>query len=423
MTQVIGKYTTAEIFTDNIESTCLSQIIQMVNHEAFTNPVAIMPDTHAGKGSVIGFTMKAGDKIIPNVIGVDIGCGMSAICLELPRSLTFEEHSMLDERIRQYIPFGSNVHQLPCCIDSQLEKRVPGFEKLCKRVGIDVDYARRSLGSLGGGNHFIELCFGQELNDLWVIVHSGSRHLGQKVCQFWQNTAKKKSGNGYDAIVEKGIANIKATLPKKEWNSAMLRLKANAKKKTNVSSNGLEFLTGQLREDYLTDMRLAQRYASYNRELMLSWIQIAITEILFEEKANYETLLGRVKFIETVHNYVDDQDMIRKGAISAHKNELVIIPLNMRDGTLICEGKGDPQWNESAPHGAGRLFSRSQAKKELSLETFKSQMEGIFSTSICSGTLDEAPGAYKDASEIISLIGDTVEVMAHLKPIHNLKAI
>jgi len=424
MFEIQGKYTTAKVFAEDVESSCISQIQAITNHCAFTNPISIMPDTHTGKGSVIGFTMEMTDKICPNVIGVDIGCGMLSMGYGEKNIYHKQSFEALDRAIRVHIPFGTNVHR-ECVIN--MEKTIKWseitnfnlednfyslewFKDKCQQIGISYARAINSIGTLGGGNHFIEIGKSNLSGQYFITVHSGSRNFGKCICDYWQKKAadnqKELTGLDYQMkIVEiRKTTKNRADIPKR-----IQELRENLG--IYNCPSGLEYLSGEDRDAYLNDMVFAQHYASWNRETML----FLIGNIL---KMEPEIT------IESVHNYIDPRDkIIRKGAIRSYSEELSIIPFNMRDGLLICKGKSDPEWNYSAPHGAGRVMSRSEAKGKIDLEVFKKQMKNIYSTSVCTGTLDEAPGAYKNSDIIEILMEPTVEIIDKIVPVHNLKAL
>jgi len=439
MFEIKGKYTTAKVMIDKIDATADSQIHALVNHIAFDKPVAIMPDTHAGAGAVIGFTMELGNKIIPNIVGVDIGCGM----------LTFEMWDLLegtlmsealckhlDEEIRRWIPTGTNVHTNKSFM-YKMENEFPWkkvaeqgrlftmafnkkygtkfpvpkygkkwFQAKCSEIGMDIPRAIRSLGTLGGGNHFIEIgrC---EKGKLWCTVHSGSRQFGQKIALYWQRVAAGKKRTKKE--MAKIIKRIKETLPKEMWQKEISRAK-NPKKNM---VKGLEYLEGENMFGYLTDMVFAQAYAEENRKIMKDLMLMIFGQPLEQNE------------IECSHNYIDFRDfIIRKGATAAHKGQKIIIPFNMEDGTLICEGKGNPEWNYSAPHGAGRLMSRKKAKEAAAekglVETAKKRMaeKGIFASAL---PADELRNAYKNCAVIEKAIGPTAAIINRIKPIMAIK--
>lgn len=395
MIEYQGKYTNAHIMIDSIEEECMTQITHMCNHEAFTNPIVIMPDTHSGKGSVIGFTMKVPDKVISNVVGVDISCGMISINIG---NININ-HKDLDNKIRERIPFGTNINKKG---KARLDK---DFQEVCKRVGADFDYVVRSVSTLGGGNHFLEVGRSQNTDDIWITIHTGSRNFGKRVCEYWQKISSMKDLPDRKEYLNK----IKTVYPKKEWED---RIKEFNQKVKNIRQNELDFLTGNNKDGYLRDMKFCQEYASLNRKTIMEDILNILGKPEIKDK------------IETIHNYIDLEDgIIRKGAIRSYIGERMIIPFNMRDGILICEGKSNPEWNFSAPHGAGRVLSRSKAKETLSLEKFEKDMVGIYSTSIGKGTIDESPDAYKDSKIIEEAIEPTAKILDKIIPIHNMKDI
>lgn len=369
-----GKYTFAKIMLDKeeIEQITLAQIQNFLDHPQFQKAkIVIMPDTHAGKGAVIGFTMPVGEYICPNIIGVDIGCSIASynfghIDIDLKK---------FDEFVHQNIPSGMHVNSQKTTLtyDTNWDDRWDPIRDICHRLKLDSMRVWSSIGSLGGGNHFLEINTDDEGNK-WVTVHTGSRNFGKIIAEHWQKKAI-------------------------EINKKFFR-----------EEKDLAFLPMDLGgSDYLRDMRIAQDYAKWNHEEIKNRILNHLDS-------------GILESIKSVHNYIDDSGMIRKGAISAHKDELVIIPFNMRDGILIAKGKGNIKWNESAPHGAGRIGSRTAAKKTFSMDEFRKQMEGIYSTCVNESTLDESPMAYKDKSMILKHISETVEPVKFLKPIYNFKA-
>jgi RNA-splicing ligase RtcB len=438
MIEFKGKYTTAKVMIDEIDETCAAQITGFINHPAFTNPVAIMPDCHAGAGSVIGFTMPLPDKVIPNTIGVDIGCGMLSCNLgEVDKSdLDMEA---IDKEIRARVPFGfevrkvipynmeigfpfARVHETGVRFWREFNKRFgtdytppskaytyKWFEMLCGRIGLDIGRAINSLGSLGGGNHFIELGYAST-GSLWATVHSGSRQLGLKTCNYWQKRPTERKHMEMKTAYSEGIHQITQKYKGKEIDRQIKKLRAELGM-DNKMAKGLDYIEDIDMYGYLIDMIFAQCYAQENRRIIMNQVCHAFG------KTSVPT-----DHIETVHNYIDFNDfVIRKGAISAHKGEMMLIPFNMRDGILVCKGKGNEEWNNSAPHGAGRVFSRSEAKRTLSVDEFKEEMSSVFSTSVNKNTLDESPMAYKDSSVIEEAIGPTAEIIDKIVPIMNLK--
>lgn len=391
MIELKAKFNNAKVFTDNIDAETISQIMLLLNQEFVKdNKIRIMPDTHAGSGCVIGTTMTIKDKIVPNLVGVDIGCGMHAVKLKEKEI----DLSALDKVIEKYIPSGTNIHELmvsPYDLDDII-------------APIDKERARRSIGTLGGGNHFIEVNRDSE-GYLWLVIHTGSRHLGIEICKYYQDLAYKTL-KGRGDVVKDVIERLKAEGRQREIEST---IKAIKEKEITIPKD-LCYLEGDNFRNYIHDMNLAQKYALINR----MHIADEIMRLLF---------LHEEERFDTIHNYIDIDNMIlRKGAISAQAGEKVIIPMNMRDGSLICVGKGNPDWNYSAPHGAGRVMSRSKAKESINMYDFKESMKDIYSTSVVESTIDEAPMVYKPMDEIIANIKDTVEVMDIIKPIYNFKA-
>lgn len=391
-----------KIFTDNIEEEAVNQINLLLEQEPFKDcKVRIMPDVHTGKGCVIGFTADLGDKVIPNIVGVDIGCGM--LCVELGKiDLDLEK---LDKIINENIPAGRNIR----------EQKLTSFDKIkelyCLRELKDSNKFEKAIGTLGGGNHFIEVDVDDDDNK-YLVIHTGSRNMGKQVADYYQNLAielcscKEEMWKRKDEIIN----TYKEQGRKNEIQKALKDLEKQYKNNTPDLPKDLCYLTGEYREDYLHDMEICQEYASLNRK------NIAL-EIL-----NKYGIVAVSKF-ETIHNYICfDDNIVRKGAIRANKGERVIIPINMRDGSIIAVGKGNKDWNNSAPHGAGRIMSRIKAKETFNLEEFKKSMEGIYTTSCVEETIDEAPFVYKPIEEIINNIGDTVKIEKIIKPIYNFKA-
>ena len=405
MIEIKGKYTNAKVFTDNIDSKTVSQITNLCNQDFSEGcNIRIMPDTHAGMGCVIGFTSDLSDKVIPNIVGVDIGCGMMTVKLGKIQ-LNLRD---LDNIIHKYIPSGKNVH----------EGRIAKFSKLqdlyCYRELKETKRIEKSIGTLGGGNHFIELNKDDDDN-IYLVIHSGSRNLGKQVADYYQNLAiELHSGKEeYYNKKEKIIKEYKEQGKRKLIQSALKELDKEYKYKNPNYPKELCFLTGRFKERYLHDMQICQEYANLNRKIMAN----IILDKLFNKDLSY------FKYFQTVHNYINfDDSIIRKGSVSAYKGEILLIPINMRDGSLICVGKGNSDWNYSAPHGAGRLMSRNKAKELLNIDDFKSTMKDVYSTTVNESTLDEAPMAYKSMEEIIDNIHDTVEIIKIIKPIYNFKA-
>ncbi len=356
-----------------------------------------MPDIHAGVGCTIGTTMTIGDKIVPNLVGVDIGCGMAVTVLKE----THIELQKLDMIIRQYIPAGFSVREKPHPFANDAE-----LHTLRCVDHINHDRAERSIGTLGGGNHFIEVDRDDD-GTLYLVVHSGSRHLGVEIASFYQKLAYEQLNSCSKVEVDSLVTRLKAEGKQKQIEAEIRKLKGT--KRTNIPKH-LAYVEGSAFEDYIHDMRIAQRYASLNRQV--------IVDTIVKQMG-----LHVVDGFTTIHNYIDLEHMIlRKGAVSAQKGERLIIPINMRDGSLICTGKGNPEWNYSAPHGAGRLMSRSEAKKSFSVSAFRKEMDGIYTTSVGRDTLDECPMAYKPMESILGNISDTVDVDTIVRPIYNFKA-
>ena len=400
MLEVKGKFNTALCYTDNLEPSAYEQIEAVCNIEAFKeSKLRIMPDVHAGVGCTIGTTMTIVDKVVPNMVGVDIGCGMYTVNLGNV-DIDFEK-------------FDEAAHFIPCGIEVW-EGRTERFDLTrlrCYRSLKDAKRLERSLGTLGGGNHFIEID-ADENGTKYLIIHSGSRNLGLQVAKFYQNLAVEinRGKEEYFKLRDEIISEYKAQGRKSEIQPALIKLSQEWEEKEPTLPADLCYLYDTFMEDYLHDVKICQEFASRNREKM--------AEILLDK-----TGLKSYESFETIHNYIDVDEMIlRKGSVSAKKGEKLLIPINMRDGSLICIGKGNAEWNNSAPHGAGRLMSRTSAFEKLTMEEYKKQMEGIYTTCVNSATLDESPMAYKNMDEIVQNIEPTAEIIAHIKPIYNFKA-
>jgi tRNA-splicing ligase RtcB (3'-phosphate/5'-hydroxy nucleic acid ligase) len=391
MLEIKGKYNTAKVFTDKVEATAANQILELCNQEFVKDSVIrIMPDTHAGAGCTIGTTMTIQDKIVPNLVGVDIGCGMFVSMLEKTK-LDFLK---LDKIIRAFVPSGFEVRETPHAYNAFID-----LDNLKCKEHINLTRARLSIGTLGGGNHFIEVNQDDDDN-LYLVVHSGSRYLGKQIAEYYQNRAIKE-------LTRRSNKEIVAELKSQGRDQEIQEI---IEKERIYVSKALSYVQGETFNEYIHDMYLAQKYAEYNRK--------AIAQVIIEEMK-----LRVSDCFTTIHNYIDVGEMVlRKGAISAKKGELVIIPINMRDGSIIATGKGNVDWNQSAPHGAGRLMSRAQARRTLSMAEFVTSMDGIYTTSLSVDTLDEAPSAYKPMEEIIANIGDTVEIDKIIRPVYNFKA-
>ena len=366
MIELTGKYNTAKVFTDSAEASALAQIQHLLDQEFVSGcKIRVMPDAHAGMGCTIGATMTVTDKIVPNLVGVDIGCGMESVALDNRRV----DPGQLDKVIRRHIPSGFDTNATPHHYNSEID-----LSALRCAKHVDLKRAALSVGTLGGGNHFIELG-ADEGGQLYLVVHSGSRNIGKQVCEYYQNAAAAnlgRTGKGADRV--------------------------------------LAYLEGPPLDDYLHDMAIIQRYADLNRKAIV------------KELEKHLKLKINDRFT-TIHNYIDlDMMILRKGAISARAGERVLIPMNMRDGSLICAGKGNADWNYSAPHGAGRIMSRTAAKEKITLTQYEKAMQGIYTTTVNRSTIDEAPFAYKPMEEIVANIGDTVDVIKTVKPLYNYKA-
>ncbi|WP_124098702.1 RtcB family protein [Ruminococcus sp. Marseille-P6503] len=398
MLELQGKYNSARVFTEIIDEGAVSQIITLLNQPmSREQTVRIMPDVHAGAGCTIGTTMTVTDKIVPNLVGVDIGCGMETVRLK-------EKHievMQLDKLIYKAIPSGFSIREKPHRFNEKIDlTRLFCYDK------IDPVRAERSIGTLGGGNHFIEADKGSD-GAVYIVIHSGSRHLGVEVAKYYQNEAYRRLNKSSQSDVNELIAKMKAEGRQKQLEAEIKKLTST--KRTSVPKE-LAYAEGELFERYIHDMKIVQEFAMLNRQAMMHEIVKGMGLHVTER-------------FTTVHNYIDTDSMIlRKGAVSAQKGEKLLIPINMRDGSLICKGKGNPDWNFSAPHGAGRLLSRSQAKQSLTVSEFKKQMKGIYTTSVNAGTLDESPMAYKTMEDIVDNIGDTAEILDIIKPIYNFKA-
>lgn len=428
MIELTGKYTNAKIFLDEVEDGVFGLIYDEINSETSKGlKVRVMPDAHVGKGACVGFSMELGKYLKPSTIGVDISCGMLSASFSSSKELNLKE---IDNSIRENVPMGFNINDnikfktIPFddvqLVANEFVKKfnlkfgtsyvAPDYNEKwliskLKDIDMDVNKFYSAIGTLGGGNHFIELGKSDKTGDYWVTVHTGSRNFGLKIADYWTNVAKGKvfvASKEYNMELDNIIMNTnpKSDIPKK------LR---DLKSKYDLGINK-EYLEGENLIGYLFDMIFAQHYATWNRRTILNSIKDALNIIKFDEE------------IHSIHNYVDFKDfIIRKGAISSYVGEKMIIPFNMRDGILICEGKSNEDWNNSAPHGAGRLMSRSKAKDSVNIDVFRKSMEGIYSTSVCKGTLDESPFAYKNSEMIENAIEPTATIIDKIKPILNIK--
>lgn len=407
-----------KIFTDNIEDGALEQIKTLISIDVFSDKkIRIMPDVHAGAGCVIGFTGDLGEKVIPNIVGVDIGCGMRI--LNLGKLSSIDYHA-LHEHIRGNIPSGMIVREerfgFKPLVGEEMEiyreakQLVTGL--YCYRDLKDSARINKAIGTLGGGNHFIELDKDDE-GYVYLVIHTGSRNLGKQVADIYQAKAVRHMTTGADEFektIRQTIDEYKAAGRRSELQSVIKKMRREQEKAEPSLPAALCYVEGNARLQYLHDMRLCQRWAVLNRKL--------ISLLLLRFFPGIEVL----EEFESVHNYISDDNIIRKGSISAAKGERCIIPLNMRDGALICTGKGNPDWNCSAPHGAGRVLSRSQAYEKITMEDFETSMKGIYSESVTDSTRDESPMVYKPAAEIIANIGETVSIDTIIRPIFNFKA-
>jgi RNA-splicing ligase RtcB len=404
MLEVNGRYNTAKVFTDVVDEKSLQQI-QVLCDQEFTegSKIRLMPDVHAGAGCTIGTTMTIKDKIVPNLVGVDIGCGMETLMIhkDSEASRNFNP-AILDTIIRKNIPCGYDVRKFT-------HKYVDEVEWDNIKGQYSKNRARLSLGTLGGGNHFIEADRDEEGN-LYIVVHSGSRHAGLEIAEYYQEMAWRQLNGKTKADIDAMIAELKAAGRQNEIEEK--RQELNTQIRTSIPKD-LAYVSGYLFDDYINDMRILQHFAQLNRKAMIDVISIGL-HLKKEEIIDQFT---------TIHNYIDTENMIlRKGAVSSQKGEKLLIPINMRDGSLVCIGKGNDDWNCSAPHGAGRVMSRMKAKKTLSMEEFKAEMSGIYSTTVSKETLDEAPMAYKTMDDIVANIGPTADIVNVIKPIYNFKA-
>jgi len=415
MLELKGKYGTAKVFTDVIEDECICQIIQLLNQPFVEGcKIRIQPDCHAGAGCVIGFTANLGDKVVPNLVGVDIGCGV----LTIPLGNVDIDYKRFDKILRENVAFGFEVN-------SKQKKKFDELENMyCYKDVVKHQYDKvlRAIGSLGSGNHFCEIDEDFEGNK-YLMIHTGSRHLGLDVCKYYQNKAgKEEDKNNINSL----IAEMKASGRESDIQEAI----NNYKSKLDKIPKNLLYLIGEDKDKYLHDMRICQKYAALNRftiaeELIKNYfndcqVQLSTSgKLRIKQKGKYNI---KTEWFDTIHNYIGDDNIIRKGAVAAYEGQMLVIPINMRDGVLICKGKGNEDYNNSAPHGAGRLMSRGKAKETISLSDFAESMTGIYSTCINEGTLDESPQAYKNINDIVNNIEDTVEIIKLIKPVYNFKS-
>ena len=390
-----------KVFAETFENEAWEQVKKLANYPAYNNSIIrIMPDAHAGKGCTVGTTMTLHDMVTPNLVGVDIGCGVLVVNLG-NIEIDFEK---LDKTIKRFVPAGFDIHEQAWGKDDELE------DLICFN-SIDYSRAIHSIGTLGGGNHFVSIEQSQTNGDKYLVIHTGSRNLGVQVCKFYQDLAFKKLNEMSEIkkqVSNEVVAKCKAEGRQKDIPTELKKALANIKKPS--ADKELAHLEGDDFKNYIHDMEIVQKFAALNRA--------TIAKIILQKMGWKE--LDR---FETIHNYIDIKNMIlRKGSISAQAGEKVIIPMNMRDGSLICVGKGNADWNYSAPHGAGRLMSRNKAKSAISLADFEKSMEGIYSTTVSRSTIDESPMAYKNMDEIVRCIEPTVDVVDVIKPLYNFKA-
>lgn len=398
MFEIKGAYNTALCFCETLEETAAQQIKTVCDQKEFSeNKIRIMPDVHAGKGCTIGTTMTITDKIVPGMVGVDIGCGMETARIA-EKDIDF---SRLDQLIRHEIPCGRDIRKEHHFLNSEIN-----LEELRCSPYVGLARARRSIGTLGGGNHFIEVDRADN-GDIYIVVHSGSRHLGLEVCNYYQDQGRFALWGGARYQIDETIAELKRAGRESEIQPLVDSLRR--EHMLNIPKD-LAYVEGRLFEDYIHDMRIVQHFAVLNRKAMMDVILTGMNFTKLDE-------------FTTIHNYIDTDAMIlRKGSVSAKKGEKLLIPINMRDGSLICIGKGNEDWNCSAPHGAGRLMSRKQAFATLSMDEYRSEMTGIFTTCVSRDTLDESPMAYKNMDEIVRNISPTAEIVDIIKPVYNFKA-
>ncbi len=392
-----GQYNTAVIYTEVIEESAINQIKAMCDFDVFADlKIRIMPDVHTGNSCTIGTTMTIKDKIVPNMVGVDIGCGMDVVEL----SENEIDLPALDKLIYERIPAGMNHRQIPHAYAAETN-----IEMLRCYRQINEDLASKSIGTLGGGNHFIEIDKDED-GHLYLVVHSGSRHLGHEVASYYQAEAYRQMSGNAQYQIDRMIASLKEQGRHTEIQETIKVMKANC---AEISPD-MAYVSGELFDNYIHDMKIIQSFAVLNRRAMIDEIVTGLG-------------LHIVDSFTTIHNYIDTENMIlRKGAVSAQRGEKLLIPINMRDGSLICIGKGNEEWNCSAPHGAGRLLSRGKARATLSMEEFKEQMKGIYTTSVNRSTLDESPMAYKSLADIEGNITPSVDIYKRIVPIYNFKS-
>ena len=407
MIEIRGKYNSAKVFTENLEESGRVQIERLCNQPyAEGSKIRMMPDVHAGAGCTIGTTMTITDKICPNLVGVDIGCGMETLIIKAdsPVSEKFDPEK-LDKCIRKNIPVGREVRSAGHV--HKFTEEIEWDKIRCRKANIK--NAMRSMGTLGGGNHFIE-CDRDESGNLYVVVHSGSRHLGLEVANYYQDMAWKQLNHTEEKDIRDAIAALKTEGRESEISGLYEQIKNRVL--TDIPQS-LAYVQGHLFEVYINDMKILQKYTMFNRKAIIDTICVGL-------RLDKHDIIDQ---FTTIHNYIDTDAMIlRKGSVRALKGEKLLIPINTRDGSLVCIGKGNEDWNYSAPHGAGRVMGRKEARYKLKLDDFEKSMEGIWSSTVCKDTIDEAPMAYKDMSEIVANIEPTAEIVNIIKSIFNFKA-
>jgi len=400
MIEITGKHNAAKCYCDELEDSAAEQIRAVCDQEEFADcKIRIMPDVHAGMGCTIGTTMTIIDKIVPGMVGVDIGCGMETVEVD-EGEIDFKR---FDDIVRKNIPSGRDIRKEPHALIDEID-----LTQLRCAPHVHIDRARRSVGTLGGGNHFIEIDRADD-GALFIVVHSGSRHIGKEVAEYYQDEALRQLSGNSKAQLDAVIASLKEQGRDQEIGPTIARLKSQGVGRLTVPKD-LAYVHGSLFDDYIHDMKIIQRFASLNRKAM---VDVIMTRAGLTKRSEFTT----------IHNYIDTDVMIlRKGAVSAKLGEKLLIPINMRDGSLICVGKGNDDWNQSAPHGAGRLMSRGAAFRSLSMEEYQAEMSGIFTTCIAKNTLDEAPMAYKTMESIVRNIDETAEIVQRIRPVYNFKA-
>lgn len=398
MLKLTGAHNEAICYLNELEDTAKEQIQTLCDQESYADTkIRIMPDAHAGKGCTIGTTMTITDRVCPGMVGVDIGCGMETVRLR-ESSIDFEK---LDEVVKKEVPCGREIRTTPHPFSDEID-----LKKLRIADSLLLSRAVLSVGTLGGGNHFIEIDRGEE-GELYLIIHSGSRHIGSEVAEYYQKAGEDELWGRFNEVMQEQIALLKSENRFRDIESTVKKMK---KESHSHMPKELSFVEGPLFEDYIHDMKIIQEFALLNRKAMADVILSGMG-------------LTADDSFSTIHNYIDlDTMILRKGSVSAKKGETLLIPMNMRDGSLICVGEGNADWNESAPHGAGRLMSRRAAERTFSMSEYQSEMAGIYTSCVNPSTLDESPMAYKKMDSIVSQIEPTAKIVAHIKPVYNFKA-